>query len=177
MFACLERGLPPAVQRVSEYLSMRLTVTRRQGTAFSTPGLLDINGVFECYTLEPPHRGAPDRLAAPQADSFHQKPCAIPAGTYKIALVFSPHFNTVTPRVLAVPGFAGVEIHWGNFPRDTHGCLLVGQTRAPDFLGNSREAFHAVMARLAPAIAAGESITIEYLDPPPFVVTDPDLVL
>ena len=156
---------------------MRLTVTRRQGTALSTPGLLDINGVFECYTLEPPHRDAPDRLATPRADSSHQKPCAIPAGTYKIAFASSPRFNTVTPRVLAVPGFTAIEIHWGNFPRDTHGCLLVGQTRAPDFVGNSREAFHALMAKLAPAGAAGESITIEYLDFPQFAVTDPDLAL
>lgn len=156
---------------------MRLTVIRRQGAALSTPGSLDINGVFECYTLEPPHRSAQERLAAPHAAASLQKPCAIPAGMYKIAFAFSPRFNTVTPRVLAVPGFTAIEIHWGNFPRDTHGCLLVGQTRAPDFLGNSREAFHALMARLAPASAAGESVTIEYLDPPPFAVADPDLAL
>lgn len=134
---------------------MLLTVTRQNPTALSTSGLLAVNGVFECYTLEP---------AAP-----------IPAGVYTLALAFSPHFQTVTPHVLAVPGFTAIEIHWGNFPRDTRGCLLVGQTRAANFVGNSREAFRSLMRKLCAAHAAGESIVVEYSSAPHLAVTDPEL--
>jgi len=136
---------------------MRLTVTRRPSTALSTSGLLDVNGIFECYTLEP---------AAP-----------IPAGVYRVALAFSPHFRTVTPHILEVPGFTAIEIHWGNFPRDTRGCLLVGRTRAANFVGNSREAFRALMDRLGAARAAGDSISIEYLRAPAFALTDPEIAV
>jgi len=152
---------------------MHLTVTRRQGTALSTPGLLDIDALFECYTLEPPRCAEHGCIEASHAASPRQKPCAIPAGAYKVALAFSPHFNDVTPHVLGVPGFTSIEIHWGNYPRDTRGCLLVGQTRACDFIGNSREAFRALMAKLAPACASGESVTIEYFDQPELAVADP----
>jgi hypothetical protein len=144
---------------------MRLTVTRQQGTALSTPALLDINGLFECYTLEP------------RMDRSQGKPFAIPSGGYAVALLKSVKFGFVTPRVLYVPGFTAIEIHIGNSPRDTEGCLLIGQTRARDFVGNSREAFQALMIKLNCASAAGESISIEYLDPPPFAVTDPELAL
>lgn len=144
---------------------MRLTITRQQGTALSTPGLLDINGLFQCYTLEP------------RMDRSLGKPFAIPAGTYAIALLKSVKFGFVTPRVLYVPGFTAIEIHIGNSPRDTQGCLLVGQTRARDFVGNSREAFQGLMAKLNSASASGESITIEYVNAPRFAVTDPELAL
>lgn len=39
---------------------------------------------------------------------------------------------------------------------DTEGCLLVGQTYAQDFVGNSRAAFNALFAKMQKA----ESITL-----------------
>jgi len=38
---------------------------------------------------------------------------------------------------MSVPGHTGVEVHPGNFPRDTHMCVLPGSTRGTDFVGNS----------------------------------------
>lgn len=139
---------------------MHLTVTRRQGTALSTPGSLDINGVFECYTLEP------------RRDESQGKPFAIPLGRYQVQLLFSRKFGRVTPHVMNVPGFEAIEIHYGNYPADTEGCLLVGQTRQTDFVGNSREAFGRLMEKL---LAASTPIFISYEDAA--TVMDPELGL
>ncbi|HKF51765.1 MAG TPA: DUF5675 family protein [Candidatus Acidoferrales bacterium] len=137
---------------------MRLTLTRQQGTALSTPGMLDIDGVFQCYTLEP------------RMDRSHGKPYAIPAGNYTVVLERSPHFSIImgylfiTPHVLDVPGFDYVEIHPGNKPADTLGCTLVGETRspaAPDWIGNSVLAFTTLLSRLK---ACKVPLTISYVD-------------
>lgn len=138
---------------------MKLTITRQQGTALSTPGLLDIDGVFQCYTLEP------------RMDRAKGKPFAIPSGDYVLALERSPHFSAImgydflTPHVLDVPGFDYIEIHPGNKPADTLGCCLVGETRspaAPDWIGNSVVAFNTLMARLK--TARGAPLAISYVD-------------
>lgn len=137
---------------------MKLTLTRQQGTALSTPGMLDIDGVFQCYTLEP------------RMDRTEGKPYAIPAGEYALVLERSPHFSAImgydflTPHVLDVPGFDYIEIHPGNKPADTLGCCLVGETRspgAPDWIGNSVLAFNTLLARLKKERGP---LTISYVD-------------
>lgn len=131
---------------------------RGQPTALSTPGTLTLPSTvsvpLQCHTLEPPPKTSPDQC----------KPYAIPAGRYKVELLFSEHFQTITPHVLNVPGFTAIEIHWGNFPRDTHGCLLVGKTDGVNFVGQSREEFDALMVVLTPA---QDDLWIEYVDAPP----------
>lgn len=44
-----------------------------------------------------------------------------------------------------VPGRTVVEIHPGNWPEDTRGCILVGQTLGEDFVGKSRAAMKEIM--------------------------------
>jgi len=139
---------------------VKLTVFRQLGTANSTPGVLEINGIFQCYTLEP------------RADQSQGKPFCIPAGSYQVALEMSPKFGFVTPHVLNVPGFEAIEIHIGNYPRDTEGCLLVGETRSADMVGNSALAFESLMTLLR---SAKDGISIDYVAPMP--VTDPDLMM
>lgn len=127
---------------------MLLTVTRVWRTDNSTCGMLDIDGVFQAYTLEP------------RTDQYQGKPYCIPTGTYDLILLPSPHFGCVTPHVQNVPGFSEIEIHWGNFPKDTEGCTLVGRSHAIDFVGESRLAFDALMQKLA----GQNSISIVYKD-------------
>ncbi len=124
---------------------MNITVQRQWFTDLSTCGTLALDGEFECYTLEPPVR--------------ETKPCCIPAGTYQVALAMSGKFGYVVPCVLDVPGFTAIEIHRGNDAANTDGCCLVGQTYAPDWVGNSADAFSALMAKLR---NAAEDISITY---------------
>ncbi len=117
---------------------MMLTVIRQTYTPKSTIGILYIDGVFQCYTEEPP---------SPSGDN-PQKPYCIPVGTYQVKMLMSPHFGISTPHILDVPGFEDIEIHNGNYPRDTHGCTLVGQTRGADFVGESISALDILLPKL-----------------------------
>jgi len=63
-------------------------------------------------------------LELPWRDNYRNVSC-IPAGEYRITPEnnsrFKDHF-----RVHGVEGRSGILGHRGNFPRDTHGCLLLG---------------------------------------------------
>ncbi len=130
---------------------MNLKVERQIFSPYSTIGELFIDGVHQAYTLEP---------VSTEEDI---KPRAIPEGIYTLTNRFSPKHDMTVPHVENVPGFDEVEIHPGNFPKDTLACLLVGETRSTDFVGGSKMAFHDLMAvKLVPAWERGEAITITY---------------
>lgn len=46
--------------------------------------------------------------------------------------------------------------HWGNFPTETDGCVLVGLSHDVDEIGGSREAFESLYALVHDSAAAGE---------------------
>ena len=118
---------------------MNVSVQREKLTQQSTIGRLTIGGVdgFFVYTLEPETRE--DQV----------KPRAIPAGTYALTIRFSPKHGRLVPHLELVPGFDEIEIHIGNYPRDTQGCTLVGRTNPqPDFIGGSHAAFDDLFGRL-----------------------------
>lgn len=109
---------------------MKLLLKRITKTNNSTIGELYINGVFQCYTLEDKER-----------EVKIKNETAIPKGTYKVIINRSNRFKIDLPLLLNVPNFEGVRIHTGNSNHDTECCILVGQTRSTDFIGNSRKAF------------------------------------
>lgn len=113
-----------------------------------------LDGLFECYTLEPPAI-----LYARIVDQVAQKPYAIPAGTYPWRKYMSPDHGFEVVLVENVPGFEGVEIHPGSLPQNTLGCTLVGMVEQQNFVGHSQEEFARLMAKLP---ASG---TITYRDP------------
>ena len=127
---------------------MELTLTRKVKTGESTIGVLFVDGVFQCYTLEDVIRTGPKVYGA----------TAIPAGTYKVILTMSPRFKRVLPLIVDVPGFDGIRIHPGNTAKDTDGCILVGTSSGLDVVNNSRVAFEALYSKLLNT--SGITITI-----------------
>jgi hypothetical protein len=130
---------------------IELQVRRDTYTDNSTIGELSVNGEFFCYTLEP------------RKDQSKGKPYAIPSGVYPVLLILSPHFGFVTPHLQDTPGFTEIEIHPGDFPKDTIGCTVVGAEKGVDAVWNSRATFEALM-RLISDVTLGE----------PTVASDPD---
>jgi hypothetical protein len=124
----------------------QITVIRQTCDAVSTQSTVLLDSQPFGYGLEP------------RMDQSQGKPYAVPEGTYRVMLAFSERFGELTPHVLGVPGFDAVEIHPGNKPADTHGCLLIGLTEAPDWVGTSRVAFEKLMGLLQDPI----SITYTY---------------
>lgn len=129
---------------------MKLELTRRKSTDKSTAGTLYIGGVFQCFTLEDVER---------EVKIKHET--AIPKGEYKIMVNMSPAFGKPLPLLLNVPNYEGVRIHSGNTAAHTSGCILVGESHGPDFVGNSRLAFNKLFAKIQDAIARGEEVSID----------------
>jgi hypothetical protein len=115
----------------------------RQPNDRGTPGDLFVDGEHAAVTLEP-------RLSHPEYP-------AIPYGTYDVtvrptynARLWTPTDERLLPHVENVPGRRGIEIHAGNCPDDTEGCILVGTQRADTLneILESRRALVALMERL-----------------------------
>lgn len=126
---------------------MHLTVTRDRYTLKSTTGHLDINGVHECYLLEPP-----------RGDGSGKAPFCILAGTYQGKMEYSHKFKRLLPEIKDVPGRTEIKLHDGNYPKDTEGCGLTGKHRDIDFVGFSDQALEQLLGKL-PA-----DFTITYVD-------------
>ncbi len=109
---------------------MELKLIRETKTNDSTIGKLYINEIYHCYTLEDKER-----------EVKVQNVTAIPKGRYEVIVNFSNRFQQQMPLLLNVPNFEGVRIHWGNYSKDTEGCILLGTTKAVNMIGNSRTAY------------------------------------
>lgn len=124
---------------------MLITIKRLYKTDDSTIGELFIDGIFECFTLEDKER--PVKIKGETA---------IAKGTYKVIINQSNRFKRLLPLLIDVPDFEGVRIHSGNSNHDTEGCILVGQTRNKNYIGQSRKAFDKLFKKMQ----AAKNITI-----------------
>lgn len=86
---------------------------------------------------------------------------AIPVGTYAVRLYDSPKHGPGTPELVGVPGFHHVQIHPGNTPDDTEGCLLVGLLRTQREVINSVRACDWLRRQIANVIGHGGTVTVE----------------
>lgn len=136
---------------------MNLLLQRTTRTPQSTEGKLFVDNVFQCYTLEPTYREQPD---VPVSAWKVFGSTAIPLGTYAVEVTYFYRDQYYTPLLANVPGFDGIRIHIGNFPKDTEGCILVGDGIGQDKVLNSRVAFNALLAKIQDARSNEEPIKI-----------------
>jgi Family of unknown function (DUF5675) len=118
-----------------------LVVIRDQETSDGIFGELAIDGEKVCLTLE-------------------NRALSIPAGQYDITIYDSPHAGHLVPLLQGVFGRSEIEIHCGNVPGDSKGCILLGSSRIGDSLERSRDAFNLVFPQIQQALAEGRKVSI-----------------
>jgi hypothetical protein len=127
---------------------MELLLARKWFSPHATVGELFVAGRYQCYTLEDLVRVDDPTTVADEGVKVYGK-TAIPEGRYRLSINYSRRFNMVLPILHDVPGFTGIRIHAGNDADDTEGCILVGRTRKPDWVGDSRQALGDLMWNLS----------------------------
>jgi len=147
---------------------MKLQVVRHQFGKDATNGMLFIDGIFECYTLEDQY----------QAVKVMHETC-IPEGTYDIKFRKTGGFHSKYSEryknshygmlhIQDVPNFTYILIHTGNSDEHTSGCLIVGETQQDldiskdGFIGSSAVAYKKMYAKVAGQLLQGKDVTIEY---------------
>jgi hypothetical protein len=83
-----------------------------------------LGGTFSYVTIEHAFQ-QPDGLWAPKL-----KP-----GTYTCKRRLSPHFGVDVFQIMDVPNCDYIEIHPGNWNKDTNGCVCPGKAEVPSALG------------------------------------------
>ena len=121
---------------------MKLTLQRYLFDEDYTMGLLFIDGVYFCDTIEDRYRGQ-DLSKTKVVDET-----CIPYGVYSIKITYSPKYKKNMPQILDVPYFTGVRIHSGNKASDSSGCIICGINGE---VLESRKTYNALMKRLETA--------------------------
>ena len=135
-------------------MNLELRIEREASTTRSTPGVLYVDGVRECFTLEDPVREKryDDGSLIPVRVWKIPGATAIPSGRYPLVLDWSLRFGRVMPHILGVPGFSAIRIHPGNVSENTEGCPLTGRIRfSKNEVRESQAAFDALMEKLLTA--------------------------
>jgi predicted neuraminidase len=121
---------------ITSSLSIDLLLIRDTFTDKSTMGELFLNGERMCDTLELPYKDNQKRISC------------IPAGEYSVRIRVareSASRDYVHLLVQDVKDRSYILFHRGNRAEDTRGCILVGQSREQDFVGNSTLAMNLLM--------------------------------
>lgn len=142
---------------------MRIYVKRIFKGSSYTIGKLYIDGVFFSDTIEDVVRSLPS--VCPDTPKGRACKCkekvyartAIPAGTYKVTMEYSPRFKRTLPYLHDVPHFLGILIHSGNTDADSAGCIIVGRNTVKGKVLESRT----TLDKLISKIKDEEDITIE----------------
>ena len=150
---------------------MELRIERKWKKAGYTIGVLYVNNVRFCETLEDTDRGLKQSMPT---GIINQKKIygktAIPTGTYRVVLSISPKFKNkswgkkyggLVPEILDVKGYVGIRLHPLSNASQTEGCPGVGDNKEVDKLLNSQKRnFELMDNHLMPAWNKGEEITL-----------------
>lgn len=120
-----------------------MILNRTDFTDKSTIGDLFFDGELYCYILERTCR---------KTDTI----VAIPQGKYEVVMYESPRLKMRVPLLLKVPGRDMIEIHAGNKPEDSIGCLLPGLSKSVDYVMDSRKALAGLIEKIEEKLKAGK---------------------
>ena len=113
-----------------------ILIIRDEFTDKSVLGKLYLNGEFYGHTLELTWKDNKKSVSCiPKGVYEARKRGGDESGKYKYQHI----------EILDVPDRSLILIHVGNFPKNTKGCVLLGTTRAFNFVGDSRKAFYKLM--------------------------------
>jgi RHS repeat-associated protein len=115
--------------------TIMITIDRNLVTTNSTIGDLTVNLNTKGYTLELPW------------SNNARNNSRIPAGVYfgRVKEAKDTKFNYDVIEILDVLGRSDILMHRGNEPDDTEGCILPGETKSTDFVGNSKKMLNTIM--------------------------------
>jgi hypothetical protein len=142
---------------------MEIELLRYSGAKHTTMGLMFINGIFSCYTLEDEYRAQKLRGET-----------RIPGGRYRVELRreggmhqrYGDRFSDIHDGMLwlrDVPSFKWVYIHVGNTDDDTEGCILVADQAYSNVsdegrIGKSTPAYRRIYSLIAKQIQGGNNV-------------------
>ena len=154
---------------------MKITVKRFADNGDTTLGILYINGIFECFTVEDEERAVKKKGET-----------RVPNGKYNINLreeggyhsKYKVKYGEIHKGMLCIHNapnwkiikdgmeFQYILIHTGNTDEHTMGCLLVNDSvSGKTFTGSSSvDAYRDLYPKVAKALENGEEVTIEYID-------------
>lgn len=144
---------------------MKITLKRKFLGSQYTIGDLFIDEMFFCNTIEDVVRQLP--ITCPNTPKGRNCTCkekvyaetAIPAGTYKVTMEYSPRFKRRLPLLHDVSHFIGILIHSGNTERDSAGCIIVGVNTVKGKVTSSR----ATSDKLNALLEKERNITIQIM--------------
>ena len=98
-------------------------------------GKLYLNSEFYGHTLELAWKDNQKRVSC------------IPKGVYEVKKRHTQKskYKYEHLHILDVPDRELILMHIGNYPKNSKGCILLGNTRALNFVGDSRKAFYNLM--------------------------------
>ena len=138
---------------------MKLMLKRKFLCDKYTIGDLFTDGKFFCNTIEDKVRELPVTCPYTSKGEVYAQ-TAIPAGTYKVTMEYSPRFKRKLPLLHNVPHFIGVLIHSGTTAIDSAGCLIVGNNTIKGKVTESR----VTSDKLNAILSKETQITIEIIN-------------
>jgi len=131
----------------------------------STQGLIFVDGKFAGCTLENPDKGNQPSISC------------IPTGVYRLGLRTVGGWNQratehskIGPahkgmiEIQDVPGRTFILMHWGNEPKNTEGCVLIGTSYRPDYIGSSVDAYMSFYDRIIRRLVNDETTMLRIED-------------
>jgi hypothetical protein len=155
---CMAIALPCLVAFTSPD-DFRISIYREYPGLRCTSGYLAVNGQIIVYTLERPWKDNQQNLSS------------IPAGTYPAILRYD-HSDQWRIELQNVPGRSNIQIHIGNEPDQSKGCVLVGGKLGPDLCsivgGTSAPAYAALKKAFygtdSPNSTPDKTISVDVID-------------